>query len=213
MKILLCAATEGEIAPTVQYLATHKTDVSILITGVGLLAATYSLTKAVAIQRPHLLLQAGIAGTFDRTQTLGSVVAVQSETVADLGVEEDGNFRSLFHLGLLDGNTHPWTDEKLINTNGILSTCGLPLVDGVTVNEISTNKNRMAHYTKAYNAQVESMEGAVLHYVGLMEAVPFLQLRSLSNFVGERDKSRWKMKDAIANLNTELQRLLKRLTE
>jgi futalosine hydrolase len=37
-----------------------------------------------------------------------------------------------------------------------------------------------------------------------MENIPFLQVRSLSNFVGERDKSKWQIKEAIENLNKEL---------
>jgi futalosine hydrolase len=56
--------------------------------------------------------------------------------------------------------------------------------------------------------QVETMEGAALHYVALQLNIPFLQVRSLSNFAGERDKKRWRMEEAIENLNKELERLL-----
>ena len=52
------------------------------------------------------------------------------------------------------------------------------------------------------------MEGAALHYVCLSEKIPFLQLRSVSNYVGERDKSKWALREAIMNLNIELQRLI-----
>lgn len=212
MKILLCAATEREIQPTMIWLAsTQNSSVDVLLTGVGLLAATYSLTKAVAAKRPGIMIQAGIGGSFDEKEWLGKVVAVQREVVADLGVEESG-FRSLFDLKLLDAHAHPYKNGKLVNENDLLHACGLPLVDGITVNEISTAKERVKHYRTMLNASVESMEGAALHYVGLREAVPFLQLRSLSNFVGERDKTKWKVQEAIAALNIELQRLLKNLT-
>ena len=52
------------------------------------------------------------------------------------------------------------------------------------------------------------MEGAALHYVCLSEKIPFLQLRSVSNYVGERDKNKWAVREAIANLNIELQKIL-----
>jgi futalosine hydrolase len=52
------------------------------------------------------------------------------------------------------------------------------------------------------------MEGAALHYTALMEGVPFLQLRAISNYIGERDKSMWKMAEAVSRLNEELQKLL-----
>jgi futalosine hydrolase len=52
------------------------------------------------------------------------------------------------------------------------------------------------------------MEGAGLHYVALMEKLPFLQIRSVSNFIGERDKTKWEMKKSITNLNRALQQLI-----
>jgi len=48
------------------------------------------------------------------------------------------------------------------------------------------------------------MEGAAFHYMGRDLHIPFIQLRAVSNYVGERDKSKWKMRDAIYNLNETL---------
>jgi futalosine hydrolase len=42
--------------------------------------------------------------------------------------------------------------------------------------------------------------------------MPFIQLRSISNYIGERDKTKWKMKEAIENLNAELLKLITGLT-
>ena len=72
MYLLLTAATAAEIQPVIDYLAKksnsylqpHKVD--ILITGVGAVATTYSLTKQSIIKRPDLIIQAGIAGCFQR---------------------------------------------------------------------------------------------------------------------------------------------------
>ncbi|MCH5683849.1 hypothetical protein LWM68_06005 [Niabella sp. W65] len=41
-----------------------------------------------------------------------------------------------------------------------------------------------------------------------MEKIPFLQIRGISNYVGERDKRKWNFKDAIDNLNNELVRIV-----
>ena len=81
-------------------------------------------------------------------------------------------------------------------------------MDGVTVHEISTNPERINYYRDQLGAQVESMEGAALHYVALLEQIPFLQLRCLSNFAGERDKNKWVMSAAINILNQDLQRII-----
>lgn len=213
MKILLCAATEMEIAPMLQFLSKGNTSgVTVLITGVGLLSATFALTKAVAASRPELVIQAGVAGSLDQTLPLASVVAIKAEAVGDSGVMEDGRFRTPFDLKLIDSKIHPWTDGKLLNGNPLLQSLGLPLVHGVTVNEISTSAERIAYYRHQLATQVESMEGAALHYVALREDLAFLQLRSVSNFIGERDKTKWQMAAAIKNLNAELQRILKTLS-
>jgi futalosine hydrolase len=37
-----------------------------------------------------------------------------------------------------------------------------------------------------------------------MENIPFIQLRSISNYIAERDKKKWDMKNSIINLNKKL---------
>ena len=89
----------------------------------------------------------------------------------------------------------------------------LEQVEAVTINEITTSTERTSYYKNELGAQVESMEGAALHYVCLQENVPFLQTRSLSNFAGERDKSNWLTKEAISSLNSELQKIITKLLD
>jgi len=212
MHILLCAATEFEIQPTIDFVTgKFPGEIAIQITGLGLTAATYQLTKSISTNKPALVLQAGIAGCFDENLTLGKVVAIKSESLGDTGVLEGGKFKSLFEMNFLDENSFPWTGKKLVNKNRFLPEAGLELADAVTINEITTSVERISYYKNQLGAQVESMEGAALHYVCLQENVPFLQIRSLSNFVGERDKSRWLIKEAISNLNSELQKIIIKL--
>lgn len=210
MHLLLCAATEFEIAPTIQ-LVEDMPGVDVLITGVGMMAATYTLTRTIYRKRPDFILQAGVAGCLDPSLPLGKIVLVESEIIGDLGVKEEGRFRDLPDLGLQDPNGAPWTDGKLFNQTALLKQTGLTLVNGVTVNEVTTDPGRISYYRDRLGAQVESMEGAALHYVGFMEQVRFLQLRCLSNFVGERDKSKWIMDVALTTLNIELQRIISKL--
>ncbi|MDQ6610495.1 MAG: futalosine hydrolase [Bacteroidota bacterium] len=213
MPILLCAATEMEIAPTIKFLLAQNLPIEVLITGVGLPASMYALTKCVCTFRPEYMLQAGIAGCCNPHLTLGEVVVVESDTIGDVGVEEKEGFRSLFDMGFADKNKSPWYAGKLTNNSKEYRHAGLPVVDAVTVNEISTNPKRIDYYHKNLGASIETMEGAALHYVGLMENIPFMQVRSLSNFAGERDKTKWEMESAITNLNRELQGLIKNYFE
>lgn len=211
MQILVCAATEMEIAPFIQALSKHKDrNVHLLVTGVGLLPATYALTKDIAARRPDVMIQAGVGGSLDKNNPPAHVVAVQSDCVGDMGVEEEG-FRLLFDLNLIPPTTLPWQEGKLVNNSSLPALSGLPLVHGVTVNEITTREDRIRYYRQQLGAQVESMEGAALHYIGLLEKIPFLQIRSLSNFIGERDKAKWQLEEAVLSLNHALQTLCTKL--
>ncbi|MFN2458661.1 MAG: futalosine hydrolase [Chitinophagaceae bacterium] len=211
MAVLLCAATELEIAPTVDFIRQSglMKQINIVVTGVGLTAATYNLTKNIIDQRPVFVLQAGIAGALDETIKLGEPVIIKNENIGDNGVLEKESFRSIFNLDLENNNKHPWSNGKLANRNiDLFSEKKLRIVDGVTVNQITIDRDQIVYYNQVLKAGVETMEGAALHYVGLMENMPFLQIRSVSNYIGERDKTKWVMKEAIANLNNELQQLL-----
>jgi len=44
-----------------------------------------------------------------------------------------------------------------------------------------------------------------------MEQIPFIQLRSISNYIADRNKKNWNLKDSIINLNKELIELLQKL--
>lgn len=208
MPLLLCAATDFEIKPTLDWIMSEGLPVRVVITGVGLMATSYALTKAVCASRPQILLQAGIAGSLLPERPLGEVVGIRSESVGDLGVEEEGRFRSLFDMGFLNGQSAPWKDRRLPNPYTAEFPSHLPLVDAVSINEISTQAPRIDYYRDGLKAVAESMEGAAFHYVGLSEGLRFFQLRAFSNYVGDRNKQRWRIADAIEHLNTELRQLI-----
>jgi futalosine hydrolase len=204
MHVLLAAATPFEIKQTLE-----QWKGTTLITGVGLVSATYQLHKALTASRPHLVVQAGIAGCFDPTQPRGTVMVVSEDAIGDQGVEEGGGFRDLFELNLLEEDRPPYQQGRLPNPHlDHLNLAGLPRVRSVSVNEISTNPARIGYYQKRYNAVLESMEGAALHYVCLQEGIPFVQIRSVSNHVGDRDKTNWEMGKACTHLNEALLRFL-----
>ena len=218
MHCLLVAATSVEIAAFTEHLSTTEKlqhidfDLDILITGVGSNAATYALTRYLQHRKPDLVIQAGVAGAFDSRMAPGSVFIVKQDALADQGVKEKNGFRNVFDMELASPNELPYRKGVLPNPYvELMKRTKLKKVVGITVNEITTDKKRAAHYVSRYKAQLESMEGASLHYVCLMEHVSFLQVRSISNYVGERNKKKWKLPLAIANLNKELVRLLQSL--
>lgn len=215
MICLLVAATALEISPFLEYYRSGNNQlpddlhVDILITGIGLTASSYSITKQIQIRRPDIIIQAGIGGCFNKGIPLGSVVTIKQEAIGDQAVIEKGELKTFFDLNLLPTNQFPFSKGWLINKSDVLKKVKLKKVKGITTNEITTAKQRIKLYQDNFNPVVESLEGAALHYVGLMEKIQFLQIRSVSNYIGERNKRNWNMKDSIGNLNKELIRLLK----
>lgn len=200
MNVLVVAATELEIEP---FLATNK-HAEILITGIGAPATMFHLTKKLTDNKFDLVIQAGIAGAFANSLALGSVVIIKRDAFADLGIYEKEKFYTLPDAGFSDKNEFPFEDGWLVNKSVSFDDLRLSLTDSITVNTVTDDKKRIELLHKKFNASAESMEGAAFHYVCLQFQTKFLQLRSISNIVGERDKKNWKMKEAIKNLNDEL---------
>lgn len=217
MNILLSAATPFEILPFLEYYRHAHTklpgghSIDVLLTGVGLTATTYALTRQVRLKRPVLIIQAGMGGCSDRQIPLGTLFAIKQDRIADQGVTESKKFRSLVDLGLMKKDQFPFKNGWLVNNSLALKKIRLKKVRAISVNEITTLRERIGVYTEKFDPMIESMEGAALHYVGLMEKIPFIQLRAVSNYIGERNKKKWMMKEAILNLNNELIRLLNKL--
>ena len=204
--ILVVAATAKEIDPFITLTRTGQfTNVDILISGIGLTASTYHLSEQLALKKYDLVIQAGVAGSFDLTISPGQVVAIKQDAIADQSVVELEKLKTLFDLDLVPQDQYPYKKGWLINPNKeILRKTKLRIVKGVSVNQISTSKQMIEFYRQRFEPVTESMEGAALHYVCLMEDIPFLQIRSISNYIGERNRKNWNMMDSIVNLNQAL---------
>ena len=215
-RVLVAAATPLEIAPFLEKwkkgTLTHKKwEVDVLITGIGLTATTYSLLKQIQTRKPDLIIQAGVGGCFLADLPLGEVVVVKQEAIADQSVIELNQLKTLFDLNLVPQDQFPFKKGWLVNSSTILRKVRIKKVRGISVNEITTDLKKRTFYEKTFQPVVESMEGAALHYVALREQIEFLQLRSFSNYIAERNKKKWNMQTSIENLNKALIRILENL--
>ena len=213
MTSLILAATPIEIAPFMKAIQDKDViksipDTDVLISGIGLTATTYALTKYLHIKRPDCIIQAGLGGCFDMTLPLGKVLAIKKETIADQSVIELKSLKTLFDLKLLPEETPPYKKGWLPNESELIKLFKGKKASGISVNEITTDKKKVQLYKDTFNPVVESMEGAALHYVARMENIPFIQLRAISNYIAERNKKKWDMKTSISNLNHALLKLL-----
>jgi futalosine hydrolase len=216
MNCLLVSATPHEIKPFLQDYkkspAAGSVDIDLLIGGVGILSTAFHLSRQIQIKKPGLIIQAGIAGSFDPKFGPGAIAIIDKDLVADEGVFEKKQFKTVVDLGFRKPNSFPFHNGWLNNPHKkLLKQTRIPQVSGVTVNQVSHSKEMIALYRKKYRAVMESMEGAAFHYVCLQNNIPFIQLRAVSNMVGERNKKHWKTREAVTILNLTLSELLDNL--
>jgi len=218
MNCLVVSATILEIKPFIEHcrisdkLNYIDLELDFLITGVGSINTTYALMKHLQVKKPNVIIMAGIAGAMSKKLNLGDVVVIKEEALADLGVQEKDGYKDVFDLKLLASNKFPFTKKKLVNPfSTLMERTLLPTVNSITVNQITSSKKTAELYNKKYKAAIENMEGAALHLVCIKENIPFIQIRSISNYVGERNKKKWQLKEAVENLNKNLIRLIESL--
>lgn len=218
MRVIITASTVGEWMPTFVQLnklytgESERLKVQFYQSGVGMLSSAVAFTRLALEDKPDLVIQIGIAGAFNKKLALGKVVVVNEEILGDIGVEEGGNWKDIFDLKLEKSSYHPFEKRKLPNPwLSKYNLLKLPEVNAISVNEISTNKQRIEALSKKYKPTIETMEGAALHYVCRETNIPFLQIRSISNYVGERDKSKWKINHSIEQLNKTVLAYLEKL--
>jgi len=212
-KVYLFAATQFEILPTIQHLedtfqkksffeySLDGLSIFPVVTGVGSMLTALALTRTNKITEADMIINAGVAGSYNREIGLGSVVEVVEDRFADLGVEEaDGNFTDVFEMELMEKDRYPF-ENGLIKNEGQTN---YQRVSGVTVNKVSGTKETIDKMINKYNPEIETMEGAAFLYTSKIMDIKSLQLRAISNYVEPRNKDKWELEKAIKSLNVAL---------
>ncbi len=200
-----------EIAPFVAALRDPSRHiVDVLTTGVGMVATAARCSRAFAQGRFDVALNFGLCGSFDPGLTPGTVVHVMSDRIAEMGAEDGDAFLTIQQLQLLDEDAFPFRGGQLVNAAPPASAAlaSLPAVSGVTVNTVHGNEESIARVLGLFAPQVESMEGAAFMYACLTSAVPFAQVRAVSNVVERRTRTAWRMTEAIANLGKAAEQII-----
>lgn len=213
MKILVVAAMEMELGPLMEEKSRNSSiGYEVLPLGIGILSTAVQLMQRIHEKKPDLIIQTGIAGGFHEDIHLGKAYCIQSECLPEMGVQESSGYRDIFDMGFQDPNGFPFAAKRLINPHAsLMDQSGLKRVNGITVNQITTDPHQISIYSSHYQADVESMEGAAVHYIALLHQIPFIQIRGISNRVGERGTANWKFNEAIASSTEACTQLIHKL--
>jgi futalosine hydrolase len=211
MKVLLVAATESEIEPTLSYInsldnvgSLNGNAIHVLVTGVGMTATSFALGSALALTEYDLAINCGIAGAFDRSLKIGEVVSVTLDSFSELGAEDGEDFLSIDELGFGKSSIKP---AGLYRSSFV----SFKQVRSITVNTVHGNDESIYKTVERLNPQTESMEGAAFFYACNETDLSCLQLRAISNYIERRNRESWNIDLAVKNLNDKLIDLLKNL--
>lgn len=189
MKILIVAATSFEIKKKI------FPNCDILVTGVGMLNAAVCLTQKLSDSNYDLVINMGVAGSFNSDLKIGDVIEVVEDTISELGYEDAEQFSKFNEF-----------DLKTVFVNQ--SRTQLRKVRSITVNTVHGNEKSIAAIIKRLNPDIENMEGAAFFCVCEKFHIPSIQIRSISNKVERRNKDNWDLSLAIEQLNKEVARII-----
>lgn len=150
----------------------------------------------------NLVLNLGIAGSFNRDLELGTVVNITHDEFSELGAEDGDSFLSIDTLGF--GKSKYTAINNLLNDD----LAQLPKARGITVNRVHGQEAQIAVISERLKPDTESMEGAAVLYCCEQASIPCLQVRAISNYVERRNRENWRIGAAITNLNNWAVRFL-----
>jgi len=194
MRILVVTAMRTEhdrLAPVLG-------DATLIASGIGPVAAAVATANALAIGSFDLVLNLGICGAF--TGAVAEDIVVGSASIAaDLGSESADGFLSLDDLG--HGPTILNPDTELISTAAAgLRDAGVPVVISpiLTLTTCTGTAQTTALLRERWpDAHGEAMEGFGVASAAQAAGVPWLEVRSISNLVGPRNREAWRVSAAL----------------
>ncbi len=165
----------------------ERDGVHVVAVGVGPIEAAAGTARALATRPYRAVINAGIAGGFRERCRVGDAVAVELEHYAELGLEDGSAFPLPGGLALA---RQVAGDEALLapfREGRIAARVG----SGVTSATVTSTDARAAELAQRFGADVESMEGFAVLRAASLAGVAAVELRGVSNLVGDRATNQW----------------------
>jgi futalosine hydrolase len=198
LRVLVVTAVSAERDAVLRGLH-GDTRFDVLVAGVGSVAAAVRTAQVLATVEYDLVVSAGIGGGFPDRAEVGSLVVANEIVAADLGAETPEGFSSLDELGF--GSTRVPVDAGLVKrvTEALLA-AKLPVHTGsvLTVSTVTGTAETAAELAaRVPGATAEAMEGYGVALAAQDRGIPILEIRAISNPVGPRDRTAWRIKEAL----------------
>lgn len=186
----------------------------VMLADVGPIAAAARTAAILATTDYELVVSMGIAGGFVGQAAVGSIAVASEIVAADLGAETPDGFQSLDELGF--GFTRIGVEAHLADrVTEALRSAGHPVSMGpiLTVSTVTGSAVTAAALAERVPGTIaEAMEGFGIASAAHYRSIPVLEIRSISNPIGPRDRAAWRIKDALEALEVASSILLEVLS-
>ncbi|MDE5414444.1 futalosine hydrolase [Alkalihalobacterium chitinilyticum] len=211
-KILIITSVEAEKEAILRGLKPTNS-IDVVVSGVGIAAAATATARVLATKTYDLVINAGIAGGFVGQAEVGSIVIANEIVAADFGTETPEGFASIDELGF--GSSRMKADENLVEVvSKTFRNAGQTVTTGpiITVSTVTgTAETTEEMLRRVPSVKAEAMEGFGVATAAGQFGIPILEIRTISNAVGPRDRDAWRIKEALQTLqeaSTILQEVL-----
>jgi futalosine hydrolase len=174
---------------------------ALLRTGVGPVNAAFALTRFLCENDVSAVLNCGVGGAYpSSTFTTGEAVCAESETYGDLGADSPTGFLDMKALGFpLIAAPKPVYNQLALDV--FPAKRRAPFVTCTTCTGTDAAARALVDRT---GGVVESMEGAAIVHVARLMGLKVGEVRGISNMVGNRERSAWRIPEAAAAAQASL---------
>jgi len=205
-------------------------DVIHITSGLGKTNAAHAATILLEKFSPDILIVLGVGGAYPSSGlAVGDIAVAEKEVYGDEGVMMKGNFHGTEFMGipLLKKGRKKYFNEfplkrmlveraveaaqRIRHHSEGISRVGIGTF--VTVSTCTGAREKALELERTFSALCENMEGAAVVHVCATYDLPVIELRGISNIVGDRDKNKWNVRLASARCQAAIKELLKDLCQ
>jgi futalosine hydrolase len=186
--------------------------------GMGKTNAAHAATVLIERFSPICMVNFGIGGAYPFSGLkVGDIAVAEKEVYADEGVELRDGLHSFEITGIpflkVRGrkyyNEFPG-DKRLsrlaLKASGTVAPCRSGVF--LTVSACTGTGKRAEELAKKFGPVCENMEGAAVSHICRIYGVPFVEIRGISNIVGDRNMKKWDIELAAENCQKSVLRFL-----
>jgi futalosine hydrolase len=211
---------------TIQEGTVHDKSVVHVISGIGKTNASRGTTLLIEKFSPGIIIHIGVGGAYPWSGLrAGDIAIAEREIYGDEGVLLKDGFHTAEMIGIpflvkaqkKYFNEFP-QDKKLLKMAVRISrvtfhASHITVRSGpfLTLSTCTGTVRRAKEIEKTFHAICENMEGAAVAHVCMSCGIPMVEIRGISNVVGERNKKKWNISLAAEHCQQVVLELLKEI--